>query len=82
MQAAILTSASLRKTRTMNGRGPADRLRANSGLNSSEHYMPVLGVIFLRHATNRYNAALQQIEEEQASIKVWPSATRGASPQQ
>jgi type I restriction enzyme M protein len=30
-----------------------DNLRANSKLTSSEYCMPVLGVIFLRHATNR-----------------------------
>jgi len=35
----------------------ADNLRANSKLTSSEYCMPVLGVIFLRHATNRYVAA-------------------------
>ncbi|MGV8893902.1 MAG: type I restriction-modification system subunit M N-terminal domain-containing protein [Burkholderiaceae bacterium] len=32
----------------------ADLLRSNSKLTSSEYCMPVLGVIFLRHATNRY----------------------------
>jgi type I restriction enzyme M protein len=31
----------------------ADQLRANSKLTSSEYCMPVLGIIFLRHATNR-----------------------------
>jgi hypothetical protein len=31
----------------------ADNLRANSKLTSSEYCMPVLGVIFLRHAINR-----------------------------
>jgi hypothetical protein len=35
----------------------ADQLRANSKLTSSEYCMPVLGVIFLRHASNRYDAA-------------------------
>ena len=45
----------------------ADNLRANSKLSSSEYCMPVLGVIFLRHATNRYNTALSQIREEQTS---------------
>ncbi|NLF18269.1 MAG: N-6 DNA methylase [Lentisphaerae bacterium] len=45
----------------------ADNLRANSKLTSSEYCMPVLGIIFLRHATNRYAAAVQQIESEQAS---------------
>ena len=29
--------------------------------------MPVLGVIFLRHATNRYQTALQTIEAAQAA---------------
>jgi len=45
----------------------ADQLRANSKLTSSEYCMPVLGVIFLRHATNRFTAALRQIEEDQAA---------------
>ncbi|MEK7799690.1 MAG: hypothetical protein AAB297_07660, partial [Acidobacteriota bacterium] len=31
----------------------ADNLRANSKLTSSDYFMPVLGVIFLRHAANR-----------------------------
>ena len=35
----------------------ADQLRANSKLTSSEYCMPVLGVIFLRHAANRFEAA-------------------------
>jgi type I restriction enzyme M protein len=48
----------------------ADQLRANSKLTSSEYCMPVLGVIFLRHATNRYYAALAQIEAEQAAGKM------------
>ncbi len=45
----------------------ADQLRANSKLTSSEYCMPVLGVIFLRHASNRYQAALKQIEADQAA---------------
>lgn len=32
--------------------------------------MPVLGVIFLRHAANRFEAARKQIEEDQASGKM------------
>ena len=32
----------------------ADNLRANSKLTSSDYFMPVLGVIFLRHAANRF----------------------------
>lgn len=45
----------------------ADNLRANSKLTSSDYFMPVLGIIFLRHAENRFNAATQQIAEDQAS---------------
>lgn len=36
--------------------GAADLLRANSGLASNEYFMPVMGLIFLRHAYNRYLA--------------------------
>ena len=32
----------------------ADDLRANSGLASNEYFMPIMGLIFLRHATNRW----------------------------
>jgi type I restriction enzyme M protein len=45
----------------------ADNLRANSKLTSSDYFMPVLGVIFLRHAANRFEAAHLQIEADQAS---------------
>jgi type I restriction enzyme M protein len=45
----------------------ADQLRANSNLTATEYSMPVLGVIFLRHATNRYLSALQSIEADQAA---------------
>jgi type I restriction-modification system DNA methylase subunit len=48
----------------------ADNLRANSKLTAGEYCMPVLGVIFLRHATNRYNAALREIEADQAAGKM------------
>lgn len=48
----------------------ADNLRANSKLTSSEYCMPVLGVIFLRHATNRYDAAAAQIAAEQLAGKM------------
>ncbi len=40
----------------------ADDLRANSKLNASEYSMPVLGLIFLRHATNRFYTVKAQIE--------------------
>ena len=45
----------------------ADGLRANSNLASNEYFMPILGLIFLRHATNRYYAALETIEADKAS---------------
>jgi type I restriction enzyme M protein len=40
----------------------ADQLRANSRLTASEYSMPVLGLIFLRHATNRYMKVKAEIE--------------------
>src|SRR2546426_10666525 len=48
----------------------ADNLRANSKLTSSPYFMPVLGVIFLRHAANRFDAATRQIETDQTSGKM------------
>jgi len=45
----------------------ADNLRANSKLTSSDYFMPVLGVIFLRHAANRFEAASRQIEGDQTA---------------
>lgn len=40
----------------------ADQLRANSKLTASEYSMPVLGLIFLRHATTRFHALLPEVE--------------------
>ncbi len=48
----------------------ADNLRANSKLTSSDYFMPVLGIIFLRHAANRFEAATRQIAEDQSSGKM------------
>ena len=48
----------------------ADNLRANSKLTSSDYFMPVLGVIFLRHAANRFEAATRQIQADQAAGKM------------
>ena len=48
----------------------ADNLRANSKLTSSDYFMPVLGVIFLRHAPNRFEAASEQIAADEASGKM------------
>jgi type I restriction enzyme M protein len=45
----------------------ADALRANSGLASNEYFMPILGLLFLRHASNRYYAAKKAIAEDQAA---------------
>ena len=45
----------------------ADNLRANSNLASNEYFMPILGLIFLRHATNRYYAAMSAVEEDKAA---------------
>ena len=48
----------------------ADNLRANSPLASNEYFMPILGLIFLRQATNRYYAALSEIEKDRAAGKM------------
>src|SRR5260370_35371706 len=56
----------------------ADNLRANSKLTAGEYCMPVLGVIFLRHATNRYNEALREIKADQASGKMPKRPLRAA----
>ena len=39
----------------------ADDLRANSNKNSSEYFEPVMGLLFLRHANNRYLEAKTKI---------------------
>ena len=41
----------------------ADQLRANSKLTASEYSMPVLGLIFLRHAFNRFEKVKTDIEK-------------------
>ncbi|MFO1223574.1 MAG: class I SAM-dependent DNA methyltransferase [Burkholderiaceae bacterium] len=48
----------------------ADTLRANSNLASNEYFMPILGLIFLRQATNRYHHALATIEADKAAGKM------------
>lgn len=45
----------------------ADDLRANSGLASNEYFMPIMGLIFLRHATNRFYEARDAIEADKAA---------------
>ena len=42
----------------------ADQLRANSKLTAAEYAMPVLGLIFLRHADNRFKTYLPEIEAD------------------
>ncbi len=42
----------------------ADNLRAHSKLTSRDDCMPVPGVICLRHAANRFDAATRVIHEE------------------
>ena len=39
----------------------ADKLRTNSKLTASEYSMPVLGLIFLHHATTRFHALLSDV---------------------
>jgi len=42
----------------------ADTLRANSDLKSSEYSTPVLGLIFLKFADNKYGLFEREINEE------------------
>jgi type I restriction enzyme M protein len=48
----------------------ADNLRANSNLASNEYFMPIMGLIFLRHATNRFYEAKSAIEVDKAAGKM------------
>lgn len=41
----------------------ADNLRANSNFASNEYFMPVMGLIFLRHAYSRFQKVRADIEE-------------------
>ena len=47
----------------------ADNLRANSDLKSSEYSTPVLGLIFLKFADNKYHQYEQTILTEYAELK-------------
>ena len=53
----------------------ADQLRANSKLTASEYSMPVLGLIFLRHAYNRFLKVKDVVE---AALPVHPQRGRRA----
>lgn len=46
----------------------ADQLRANSKLTATEYSMPVLGLIFLRHAYNRFETIQSRLQKDPA----WP----------
>lgn len=48
----------------------ADDLRANSNLASNEYFMPILGLLFLRQASNRYYEAVKAIEADQEAGKM------------
>jgi type I restriction enzyme M protein len=48
----------------------ADELRANSGLASNEYFMPIMGLLFLRQATNRYYEARAAIDADKAAGKI------------
>ena len=47
--------------------GAADQLRANSGLNSQQYSLPVLGLIFLRFAEVRFDKRRAELEKTGAS---------------
>ena len=42
--------------------GSADNLRTNNNYASNEYFLPVMELIFLRHAYNRYLAVKPEIE--------------------
>ena len=48
----------------------ADGLRANSNLASNEYFLPIMGLLFLRQATNRYYEALAAIKADQDAGKM------------
>ena len=48
----------------------ADDLRANSNLASKQYFMPILGLLFLRQASNRYQEAANAIAADQAAGKM------------
>ncbi|MEK9685593.1 MAG: N-6 DNA methylase [Rhodospirillaceae bacterium] len=52
----------------------ADNLRANSNYASNEYFMPVMGLIFLRHAYSRFLAVKPEIEASlpRRKGKTWP----------
>ena len=55
----------------------ADNLRANSNYASNEYFMPIMGLIFLRHAYNRFLTAKAEIE---ATLPSRGGVTRALTP--
>ncbi len=55
--------------------GAADELRANSKLKSSEYSVPVLGLIFLRYADNKFAKARLQHQGSTSKNKLIPRIT-------
>ena len=51
--------------------GAADTLRSNSNYASNEYFLPVMGLVFLRHAYSRYLAVKDRIEADRPG-KTWP----------
>ena len=47
----------------------ADTLRSNSNYASNEYFMPVMGLIFLRHAYSRYLGVKDDIEAKLAQAR-------------
>jgi hypothetical protein len=45
----------------------ADELRANSNLPYNEFFLPVMGIIFLGHAANRFEAVDAEVQADRAS---------------
>lgn len=54
----------------------ADDLRANSKLNATEYAQPVLGLIFLSHATSRFYKLVEQIEATDTTLKKLADMTK------
>ncbi|WP_041233226.1 type I restriction-modification system subunit M N-terminal domain-containing protein [Cylindrospermum stagnale] len=47
----------------------ADTMRANSDLKSSEYSTPVMGLIFLKFADNKYRQYAAEIQQEYEALK-------------
>lgn len=47
----------------------ADTLRANSNYASNEYFLPVMGLVFLRHAYSRFLAVKESIEADYESLR-------------